>query len=62
MLAGDFNVAPTEIDIYPTTSWDGDAPNSRPTGLRMRVSIGRDEKTRFDSCMAMSRSIRFGTT
>jgi exodeoxyribonuclease-3 len=25
VLAGDFNVAPTEIDIYPTTSWDDDA-------------------------------------
>lgn len=32
ILAGDFNVAPTEIDIYPTTSWDDDAliqPESR---------------------------------
>jgi exodeoxyribonuclease III len=25
VLAGDFNVAPTAIDIYPTTSWDDDA-------------------------------------
>src|SRR5271169_2637209 len=25
ILAGDFNVAPTELDIYPTTSWDDDA-------------------------------------
>ncbi|MEA2966105.1 MAG: exodeoxyribonuclease, partial [Alphaproteobacteria bacterium] len=32
ILAGDFNVAPTEIDIYPTKSWDDDAliqPKSR---------------------------------
>jgi exodeoxyribonuclease III len=32
LLAGDFNVAPTEIDIYPTKSWDDDAlvqPESR---------------------------------
>jgi len=31
-LAGDFNVAPTEIDIYPTTSWGDNAlvqPQSR---------------------------------
>lgn len=31
-LLGDFNVAPTEIDIYPTKSWDNDAlvqPESR---------------------------------
>ena len=25
VLAGDYNVAPAEIDIYPTTSWDEDA-------------------------------------
>ena len=25
VLAGDFNVAPTDIDIYPTKSWDDDA-------------------------------------
>lgn len=25
VLAGDFNVAPTELDIYPTRSWDDDA-------------------------------------
>jgi len=32
VLAGDYNVAPTEIDIYPTNSWDNDAlvqPESR---------------------------------
>ncbi len=25
VLAGDFNVAPTDLDIYPTRSWDNDA-------------------------------------
>ena len=32
VLAGDYNVAPTDIDIYPTRSWDQDAliqPQSR---------------------------------
>jgi exodeoxyribonuclease-3 len=32
VIAGDFNVAPTELDIYPTRSWDKDAlvqPQSR---------------------------------
>ncbi len=32
VLAGDYNVAPTELDIYPTRSWDSDAliqPESR---------------------------------
>ena len=38
VLAGDFNVAPTEIDIYPTTSWDDDAlvqPESRAAFARL---------------------------
>ena len=38
VLAGDFNVAPTEIDIYPTTSWDDDAliqPASRAAYARL---------------------------
>jgi exodeoxyribonuclease-3 len=32
VLAGDYNVVPTDLDIYPTTSWDRDAllqPESR---------------------------------
>jgi exodeoxyribonuclease-3 len=32
VLAGDYNVAPTDLDIYPTRSWDNDAliqPKSR---------------------------------
>ena len=31
-MAGDYNVTPSELDIYPTTSWDRDAliqPKSR---------------------------------
>jgi exodeoxyribonuclease-3 len=38
ILAGDFNVAPTEIDIYPTKSWDNDAlvqPASRAAYARL---------------------------
>jgi len=38
VLAGDFNVAPTEIDIYPTASWDDDAlvqPESRAAYARL---------------------------
>ena len=41
VLAGDFNVAPTEIDIYPTRSWDEDAliqPESRAAYARL---VGR---------------------
>ena len=38
ILAGDFNVAPTEIDINPTTSWNDDAlvqPESRAAYARL---------------------------
>jgi exodeoxyribonuclease III len=38
ILAGDFNVAPTEIDIYPTKSWNDDAliqPASRAAYARL---------------------------
>jgi len=38
ILAGDFNVAPTDFDIYPTTSWEGDAlvhPKSRAAYMRL---------------------------
>jgi exodeoxyribonuclease III len=38
ILAGDFNVAPTDIDIYPTSSWDDDAlvqPESRAAYARL---------------------------
>jgi exodeoxyribonuclease-3 len=38
ILAGDYNVAPTEIDIYPTKSWANDAlvqPESRAAFKRL---------------------------
>lgn len=38
VLAGDFNVAPTALDIYPTKSWDEDAlvhPESRAAFRRL---------------------------
>lgn len=41
VLAGDFNVAPTDLDIYPTRSWDDNAlirPESRAAFRRL---IGR---------------------
>ena len=38
VLAGDYNVVPTDIDIYPTKSWDNDAllqPESRAAYQRL---------------------------
>lgn len=40
VIAGDFNVAPTDLDIYPTRSWDDDAlvqPESRAAFTRLRA-------------------------
>jgi hypothetical protein len=51
VLAGDYNVVPTDLDIYPTKAWDRDAllqPQSRaaygrpPPGLRCRLRSGGD--------------------
>jgi exodeoxyribonuclease III len=42
VLAGDYNVVPTQIDIYPTISWDDDAlvqPDSRNAYAKL-VALG----------------------
>lgn len=36
VLAGDYNVVPTDFDIYPTTSWDDDALLQPQSRLRFR--------------------------
>lgn len=41
VLAGDFNVAPTEIDIYPTRSWDDDALIQPESRAAFRGIVGR---------------------
>lgn len=41
VLAGDFNVAPTEIDIYPTRYWDSDALIQPESRLAFRRLVGR---------------------
>jgi exodeoxyribonuclease-3 len=41
VLAGDFNVAPTDIDIYPTTSWDDDALIQPEARAAFRALVGR---------------------
>ena len=45
VLAGDYNVAPTALDIYPTKSWDNDAliqPESRAAFRRWSSRAGVD--------------------
>lgn len=58
VLGGDFNVAPTELDIYPTKSWDNDAlvqPESRSAFRRL---LGR---TWIDAVRAIHRDERIYT-
>lgn len=41
VLAGDFNVAPTDLDIYPTKSWDDDALIQPESRAAFRTLVGR---------------------
>jgi len=41
VLAGDFNVAPTDLDIYPTRSWDDDALVQPESRAAFRRIVGR---------------------
>lgn len=41
VLAGDYNVAPTDLDIYPTTSWDDDALIQPESRTAFRKLVGR---------------------
>ena len=41
VLAGDFNVVPTEFDIYPTKSWDKDALVQPEARAAFRKLVGR---------------------
>ncbi|MEO3997783.1 exodeoxyribonuclease III [Mesorhizobium sp. CAU 1732] len=41
VLAGDFNVAPTDLDIYPTRSWDDDALIQPESRAAFRTLLGR---------------------
>lgn len=41
VLAGDFNVAPTDLDIYPTKSWDDDALIQPESRAAFRKIVGR---------------------
>ena len=63
VLAGDYNVAPTEIDIYPTqVVGQGCAdPAEKPRGVQV-AGRPRLDRMRSASCIRSSASIRSGTT
>lgn len=41
VMAGDYNVAPTDLDIYPTKSWDEDALIQPESRAAFRSIVGR---------------------
>ena len=62
VLAGDYNVAPTALDIYPTRSWDNDAliqPESRAAFSSLVDKAGPTPSATFT---LQSRCSRSGTT
>ena len=62
VLAGDYNVVPDEIDIYPTKSWAKDAlvqPASRAAFHRI---IAQGWSTRSEPCIRVSGPTPSGTT
>ena len=62
ILAGDFNVAPTAVDIYDTKSWDDDAliqPESR-LAFRKLVDLGFTDAC--ESCIPTRPSTHSGIT
>ena len=63
VLAGDYNVVPTDVDIYPTKSWDKDAlmqPKSR-AAFKRAAGPGLDRRDPH-AASGRSRSTRSGTT
>ena len=62
VLAGDCNVVPTDLDIYPTKSWHRDAllqPESRAAYQRLSRKAG---PTPFERSIPKNRCTRFGST
>ena len=62
VLAGDYNVVPTDLDIYPTKSWDRDAllqPESRAAYSAFSRKAG---PTPFGRSIPKNRCTRFGIT
>jgi exodeoxyribonuclease III len=63
VLSGDYNVAPTDLDIYPTSSWDDDAlihPESRaassPPGQARLHLLALQAHALATRCRAQARS------
>ena len=62
VLAGDYNVVPTDLDIYPTKSWDRDALLQPESRTRISTFSRRAGPTPFARSIPKNRCTRFGTT
>jgi exodeoxyribonuclease-3 len=62
VLAGDYNVVPTDLDICPTKSWDPDALCSRRAAPPISVLYRRAGPTRFARSIPKSRCTPSGIT
>ena len=62
VLAGDYNVVPTDLDIYPTKSWANDALLQPESRAAFRASSTRAGRTRSARSIRRSRCTRSGTT
>jgi exodeoxyribonuclease-3 len=58
VLAGDYNVVPTDLDIYPTKSWDRDALLQPESRAAHQVLSRRAGRTRFAGFIHKSRCTR----
>ena len=62
VLAGDYNVMPTELDVYKPERWVDDALFRPEVRCRLRCSSSKAGPTRSVSCIPTSGSTRSGTT
>jgi exodeoxyribonuclease-3 len=60
-LVGDFNVMPTELDVYKPERWLDDALFRRRSELHTPTSWPRAGRTRSGTCIPMSASIHSGS-
>jgi exodeoxyribonuclease-3 len=62
VLAGGYNVVPTDLDIYPTKSWDRNTLLQPRAARRISAFSLRAGPTPFARSIPKSRCTRFGTT
>jgi exodeoxyribonuclease III len=61
VLAGDYNVAPTGLDIYSTTSWDDDALVQPPSRAAYAMLVEQGWTVAFRKWHPHDGSVRSGT-